>query len=90
MPAIHAHHRLGGGPHIELRIERPGDALDDDHRLLQHDQFGARPHVEQRGDLEQQRQQPAPSRSGRRAGVDRLADRPDRLGEILVAMVGGT
>ena len=73
--------RLGRLPHVEGGIERARDALDDDHRLLQEHQFGARLHVEEFGHLEQQRQQPRHRDRFGRLAVDRLADGADRLRE---------
>ena len=70
-----------GLPHVEGRIERARHALDHDHGLLQQDQFGPRLHVEQLGDLEQQRQQLGHRDGLGRLAVDRLADGADRLGE---------
>ena len=78
-----AHDRLGGLPHVEFRIEHARHALDHHHGLLQQDQFGARAHVEQPGHLEEEREQ---LRHGNLFGgpvVDRLADRADRLREIV-------
>ena len=63
-----------------------GDALDDDHGLLQQHQLRARLHVEQAGDLEQQGQQPRHRDLVGGARVDRLADGADRLREILDAV----
>ena len=45
-------------------------------------QFDARVHVEQRGDLEQQGQHLGHRDLVGPAGMDRLSDRADRLGEI--------
>ena len=83
-----AHHRLGGLPHVELGIEAARHALDHHHGLLQQHQFGPRPHVEQAGDLEQQRQQLRHRDFFGGAIVDRLADGADRLREILDRMMG--
>ena len=82
-----AHHGLGGGPHVELRVEVAGHALDHHHGLLQHDELGAGRHVEQRRDLEQQRQQLRHRDLVGAAVVDRLADGADRLREILDRMM---
>ena len=71
-----------------MRVELARDALDHHHRLLQHHQFEPRRHVEQRGDLEQQRQQLGHRNLVGGARVDRLADRADRLREILDPMDG--
>ena len=82
-----AHHGLGRGPHVELRIEVAGHALHHDHGLLQHDELDAGRHVEERRDLEEKRQQ---LRHGDLVGapvVDRLADGADRLREILHRMM---
>jgi hypothetical protein len=46
------HHRLRHRPHVELGIERAGDALDHDHSLLQQQKFRPGAHVEQAGDLD--------------------------------------
>ena len=40
--------RLGGRPHVEMRVELARDALDDDHRLLQQHESEPGRHVEQR------------------------------------------
>ena len=82
-----AHHRIGGGPHVELGIERAGDALDHHHGLLQQQQLRPRAHVEQAGDLEQQRQQLGHRDVFGGAVVDRLADGADRLREALHRML---
>ncbi len=78
-----ADHRLRRRPHVEGRIERARHALDDHHGLLQQDQFGPRLHVEDLGDLEQQRQQARHRNFARPLAVDRFADGADRLGEIV-------
>jgi len=48
-----ADYRLGGLPHVEARIELARDALDDNHGLLQHDQFDPGRHVEKSCDLKE-------------------------------------
>ena len=83
-----AHDRLGGGPNVELGIEVAGDAFDHDHGLLKHDQLGPGRHVEQGRDLEQQRQQARHRDLVGAPVVDRLADGPDRLREILDRVAG--
>ena len=70
-------------PHVELRVERARHAFDHHHGLLQHDELGAGRHVEQRRDLEQQRQQLRHRDLVGAAVVDRLADGANRLREIL-------
>ena len=64
--------------------------FDHHHGLLQQHQFRPRAHVEQAGDLEQQREQPRHRNIFGGAGMDRLADGADRLREILDRMMGGT
>ena len=66
-----------------LGIERPAHSFDHHHGLLQHDEFGAGLHVEQSRDLEQQRQELGHGDLVGRPGMDRLADGPDRLSEVL-------
>ncbi len=78
-----ADHRLGRLPHVEMRIERAGHALDHHHGLLQQDQFRPRRHVEEFGHLEQQGQQLCHRDRIGRLAVDRLADGADRLGEFV-------
>jgi hypothetical protein len=56
---------------------------------LQQQQFGPRTHVEERGDLEEQRQQLRHRDFVGRPVVDRLADGADRLGEILDRVMRG-
>ena len=82
-----AHHRLGDRPHVELGIERARHAFDHHHGLLQQQQLRPRPHVEQAGDLEQQRQQLRHRDFVGGAVVDRLADGADRLREALDRMM---
>ena len=65
-----------------MRVERARDTLDHHHGLLQHDQLGARRHVEQAGDLEQQGQHLRHRDLVGAPVVDRLADGADRLSEI--------
>ena len=62
-------------------------ALDRDHGLLQQDQFGPQPHVEQGGDLEQLAQEPAHRHLAGGAADHRLADRAQSLGESFDRMV---
>ncbi len=78
--------RLRGAPHVELWIERAADTFDNDHRLLQHHQFSAGLHVEQRRDFEQQRQQLRHRNLVGGMGVDGLADSADGLRKIIDAM----
>ena len=63
------------------------DAFHHDHGLLQQQQFRPRAHVEQAGDLEQQRQQLGHRDVFGGAVVDRLADGADRLREALDRMM---
>ncbi len=81
-----AHHGLGRRPHVELRVQRARHAFHHDHGLLQQHQLGARLHVEEAGDLEQQRQQARHRDLVGGARVDRLADGADRLRKILDAV----
>ena len=69
-------------PHIEFWIERARHAFDDDHGLLQKNEFDPRLHVEEASDLENQGQELGHGNLIGGAGMDRLADRPDRLREI--------
>ena len=70
-----------------LRVEVARHAFDHHHGLLQHDELGPRRHVEEGGDLEQQRQQLRHRDLVGAAVVDRLADGADRLREILDRMM---
>ena len=76
------HHRLGDRPHVELRIERTGHALDHDHSFLQQQKLGAGAHVEHAGNLEQQHEQFRHRDFFGDPIVDRLTDRPDRLAKL--------
>jgi hypothetical protein len=78
-----ADHRFGRRPHIEFRVERARHAFDDDHGLLQKHKLNPCLHVEEAGDLEQEGQEFRHGNLIGGAGMDRLADRPDRLREIL-------
>ena len=78
--------RLGRRPHVEIGVERAAHALDHHHGLLHHEEFGPRLHVEDFGHLEEQRQQPRHGDGRGVLPVDRLADRPERLREILHRM----
>jgi len=57
-----AHHGIGDLPDVEFWIETARDAFDHHHGLLQQDQFGSGPHVEQAGDLKQQASTAWPSK----------------------------
>src|SRR5215470_12559220 len=82
-----AHNRISCGPHVELGIKRTGNAVDNDHGLLQQQQLGARAHIEQTGDLEEQHQKFGHRDVFGGPIVNWLADGADRLRETLDRMV---
>jgi hypothetical protein len=65
-------------------LRRP---LHHDHGLLEHDELGPGRHLEDGGDLEQERQEPRHRDLVGAPVVDRFADGADRLGEILDRMM---
>ena len=82
-----AHHGIGNLPDVEPGIKAARNPFNHHHGLLQQDQFGPGPHVEQAGDLEQQGQQLRHRNFFSRSVMDRFADRPDGLREIVDRMM---
>src|SRR5215471_5943200 len=82
-----AHNRIGCSPHIELGIKRTRNAFDDDHGLLQQQQLGARAHIEQPSNLEEQHQKLGHRDVFGGPIVNWLANGADRLRETLDRMV---
>ncbi len=72
-----------------IRIDAAGHALHRHHGLLQQHQLGPQAHVEQGGDLEQLAEDAAHRHLLGGMAEDRLAHRPDRLGEGLHRVVRG-
>ncbi len=75
--------RLGGLPHVDVGIERGGDAFVHHHRLLQQQQVRLGRHVEIAGDREQALEHPPDRDVLDRQAADRLADGAQRGRELV-------